>query len=111
MNPNDSLTQETLNTLNPLNLPGNEAVSQTLAQATPGTLITRVLLFAFPLAGFILFVMLIWAGFEMLSGATDKKSLDTGKQRAQAALVGFILLFASYWFIQLLEIVFGLRIL
>ena len=55
--------------------------------------------------------MLVWAGFEMVAGATEKKSLDAGKQRATAAVIGFGLLFVSYFFAQLLEVVFGLKIL
>lgn len=111
MNPSQNLTQENLSNLNPLNMEGNQAISQTLAQGNIGVILSRVLVFAFPLAGLILFVMLVWAGFEMLSGATDKKSMDSGQKRAQSALIGFILLFASYWLVQLLEVVFGLSIL
>jgi hypothetical protein len=78
---------------------------------TPAGIMSRVLVFAFPIAGLVLFVMLIWGGFEMLSGAATKKSLDAGRQRITAALVGFLLLFASYWIAQVLEVVFGVVIL
>ena len=43
--------------------------------------------------------------------AAGKKSIDAGKQRATAAVVGFMLLFASYWIAQIIEIVFGIKIL
>ena len=49
--------------------------------ASPAGIINRVLLFAFPLAGLILFVMIVWGGFEMVSGATNSKSLQAGQQR------------------------------
>lgn len=78
---------------------------------TPGGIVSRALTFAFPLAGLILFVMLVWAGFEILVGAPTKKSIDAGKQRATAALVGFLLLFAAYWIFQIVEVVFGVKIL
>ncbi|NCN24376.1 MAG: hypothetical protein GW945_02745 [Candidatus Pacebacteria bacterium] len=55
--------------------------------------------------------MLSWAGFEMLAGASSEKSLDAGKQRATAAIVGFLLLFVSYWIMQIVEVIFGITIL
>ncbi len=55
--------------------------------------------------------MIVWGGFEILTGAATKKSVDAGKQRITAALLGFLLLFATYWIGQLLEVVFGIVIL
>jgi len=79
--------------------------------STPGGILSRSLTYAFPIAGTILFVMILWGGFEMISGATESKSLEAGKQRITAAAVGFLLLFASYWITQLLQIVFNISIL
>jgi hypothetical protein len=79
--------------------------------STPGGVITEILRFAFPIAGIILFVMLILAGLKMLTGATNSKSIDEGKQMITTAVIGFIILFAAYWIAQLLEIIFGIKIL
>jgi len=92
--------------LNPL-----KGSSQAVRLSTPGGIVTRFLQFAFPIAGLILFAMLSWAGFEILTGATNQKSLDAGKQRATAAIVGFLLLFASYWLMQIVEVIFGISVL
>jgi len=101
-------TVATFNALNPLLTEGSK---QAVRLSTPGGIVSRFLVFAFPLAGLILFAMLSWAGFEILTGATNQKSLDAGKQRATAAIVGFLLLFASYWLMQIVEVVFGISIL
>lgn len=79
--------------------------------SSPGGIISRIMLFAFPIAGLILFLMLVWAGFEILSKAPSGKSIDAGKQRATAAIAGFILLFCTYWIMQIIEYVFGIVIL
>lgn len=100
-------TTEFFNALNPLYTHGNEE-SATLT--TPGAVVSRVLRYALPIAGMILFFMLLWGGFEILVGSAGKKSLDAGKQRITAAFVGFILLFVSYWIMQILEIIFGISI-
>lgn len=112
--PADPLDQADLDLFNPLLQPNaagdvNEANATELS--TPGGILSRLLTFAFPLAGLILFVMLVWAGWEILVGATDKKSIDAGKQRATAAVVGFFLLFIAYWLVQLLEVIFLAEIL
>ncbi len=77
---------------------------------SPGGVITKALDYAFPIAGMILFVMILWGGFEMLSGATSAKGKDAGKQRITAAVIGFVLLFVSYWMAKLLELIFGIKI-
>lgn len=80
--------------------------------STPGGIISRALSnFIFPIAGIILFAVLLLGGFQMLSGATNSKSLEEGKQRITSAIIGFIILFAAYWIAQLLELIFGIRIL
>ena len=109
-------TNDTFNALNPLNIaagrPGESARSPFFNQLqTPGGVLSRVLVFAFPIAGIILFLMIVWGGFEMVTGATNAKSMDAGKQRITAAVIGFILLFSSYWLMQIIETVFGLAIL
>ncbi len=73
--------------------------------------INRALEFIFPLAGLILFVMIVWGGFEMLTSAASKKGMDAGKQRVTAALIGFLVLFASYWIIQIVQEITGVVIL
>lgn len=101
------VTSETLNSLNPIKIGSGSA-----DLSTPGKIISRALkFFIFPIAGIILFIVLILGGFQMLAGANNSKSLEEGKQRITTAIIGFILLFAAYWIAQLLEIIFGIRIL
>ena len=104
------------NNLNPLYIGGAENIASVAASdqastlSTPGGIVSRVLDFLFPLAGLILFVMLVWGGFEIMMGSVSKK-IDAGKQRVTAAIVGFLLLFASYWIWQILQVVFGIKVL
>ena len=59
----------------------------------------------------VLFVMIVVGGFQMIMGGGEQKALEAGRQRVTTAIVGFILLFASYWIAQLLEQLFNIRIL
>ncbi len=99
--------EDLLNTLNPLKNYSTKAEQL----STPGGIISEILAYSFPIAGVILFVMLIMAGFKMLTGASNSSSMEEGKKMISTAVIGFIILFAAYWIAQLIEIIFGIRIL
>ena len=62
-------------------------------------------------AGLIIFFMIVAGGFLMIanSGNTDKQ--QEGKSIITAAIIGFVIVFTSYWIIQIVQIVTGLKIL
>lgn len=100
-------TSANFKSLNPLEMFGN---AEGKKLSSPGAIVSRILVFAFPLAGLILFVMIVWGGFEMLSSAASK-GIEAGKQRVTAAIIGFMLLFTAYWIFQIVEVIFGVAIL
>ncbi len=105
----DPPTSETFRLLNPFNIIGGDTAADRFS--SPTGFINRALAFLFPLAGLALFFMLVWGGFEILSKAADAKAVQAGRQRITAAVIGFTLLFTSFWIIQIVEWVFGLSIL
>ncbi len=110
----DEVTKDVIDSLNPLVQMQADDAEPDLAKklSTPGGIISRFLgHYAFPIAGLILFVMLIWGGIEIMAGSATAKSADAGKQRITAALLGFLLLFASFWIAKILEMMFGIKIL
>ena len=74
-------------------------------------IISTFLPYILSFAGVVLLFMLISGGFTMLTAVGSPEAADAGKQRISAALLGFLLLFISYWIIQILEIVLGINIL
>lgn len=62
------------------------------------------------IAGLILFIMLIAGGFQMLTSASNPEAAKAGQQRITTALVGFLIIFAAYWIVQIVEIVLGINI-
>ncbi len=112
----NTLEKQDFNKFDPLQIGGSEDITKTQASSlaktltTPGAIITRALQFAIPAAGLILFVMIIWGGFEILTSASSGKK-DAGKQRITAAVIGFVLLFGAYWIAQIIEVIFGVKIL
>lgn len=116
-NPYQAPRKEFFDMVDPLQLGGGQDILEEAPSAyaetlrSPGGIVNKALDFIFPLAGLILFFMLVWGGFEMLIGAPTKKSMESGRNRVTAAIVGFLLLFSSYWIWQIIEIVFGVKIL
>ncbi len=66
---------------------------------------TMTIIFGF--AGFGLLLMIISAGFTLLTSAGDAKQLESGKQRLTYAIVGFLVIFVAYWVVQLAGKIFG----
>ena len=64
-------------------------------------------------AGIILLFLLIFGGISMIMGAgqDNPEAAAKGKQAATSAVIGFIIIFAAYWIIQIIETITGLNIL
>ena len=80
---------------------------------TLGDLVSVLLKNAFTIAGVIFFVLLIFGGFTFIvsAGGGDAKKAEQSKKTITAAVTGLVLIFASYWIIQLIEIITGVPIL
>lgn len=78
-----------------------------------GTLTTNIVRALFSLAGIILIVILIAGGIGIIAGAgnNNPEQAAKGKQAATSAVIGFVIVFASYWIVQLIEILTGLKLL
>ena len=76
-----------------------------------GMIISRAFNFLFVIAGLLLFVNLISGGFKLMTGATDPKAQESAGKSITNSIIGFAILFAAYWIIQILEIVLGIDIL
>lgn len=82
------------------------------AYASIGSFISAVLPNIYVIAGIILFISLLAGGIMVIAGAGKGESESTkkGQQAISAALIGFLIIFASYWIIQIIEIVSGIQI-
>ena len=78
-----------------------------------GGLISTVLPNLYILAGLILLFFLIFGGLTVILGAGkgDSDQAAKGKKILTNTLIGFLIIFVSYWIIQILEIITGIPIL
>lgn len=97
-----------------LQLPGGSSIDgpvQSLGgnSMTIGSIVSGAIPFIFIFAGAGLFLMLLAAGFDFLTSAGDAKKLEMGKQRLTNALIGFLIIFISFWGVQAAGIIFGIQ--
>lgn len=78
-----------------------------------GDLVSVVLSNVLVIAGIVLLFFFIFGGISMIAGAgqDNPEKAAKGKQAATAALIGFIIIFAAYWIIKIVETITGLKIL
>jgi VIT1/CCC1 family predicted Fe2+/Mn2+ transporter len=78
-----------------------------------GGLISAILPNIYTLSGLILLFFLIFGGLAVILGAGkgNKEQVEKGKKILTGTLIGFLVIFASYWIIQVLEIITGVEIL
>lgn len=77
---------------------------------TVADLVSLVLNTVFVLAGLILLFYFLLGGFAMISsaGKGDSKAVEQAKATVTSALIGFVIVFTSYWIVKLLLSVLGM---
>ncbi len=73
--------------------------------STPGVIVNLIVSNLFVVAGIIIMFMIVGAGLSFLQnsdkGKEDAKNLATG------AVIGFLVMFAAYWIVQIVKYVTG----
>lgn len=99
--------------------PGGETVESPEAAAggllaksniTIGDIISNLLPYIFVLAGLTLFVLLILGGFGLLTSGGSPDKVKAAQGKITSAVIGFVIIFISYWLVKILEIVLGIQI-
>lgn len=72
-------------------------------------IINKLISFIFPLSGVLLFFFLVWGGYDFLLSAGNPEKIKSGQAKMTAAIIGFILLIASYLIARLVAIIFKLE--
>lgn len=72
---------------------------------------TNILTYIFVFAGLTLFIYLIIGGFGILTSAGSPDKIKAAQGKITSAIIGFVIIFISYWLMRILEIMFGISIL
>lgn len=57
----------------------------------------------FGIAGIFLLAYILWGGFDYLTSMGDPKKAEAGKNKITAAVIGFFIIFVSFWIVQLVK--------
>ncbi len=81
--------------------------------SNPASLVTIIVKNSLTVAGIILLVLIIVGGFMMIAsaGSGDQKKAASAKTMITDAVIGFLVIFLSYFIIQIIEIITGVTIL
>lgn len=74
-----------------------------------GAIVGESLKYIFAVAGILLLIYLIFGGFQYLTSAGDPKKAQEAQSKITQAVIGFVIIFASYWIVQMIAAVFGLE--
>jgi len=91
---------------------GDNKTVETLYPDT-ASLVTIIVRNSLTIAGIILLVLIIAGGFMMIAsaGSGDQKKAATAKTMITDAAIGFLVIFLSYFIIQIIEVITGVTIL
>jgi len=78
---------------------------------SPADMFNQILPYIFTIAGIILFIMIIAGGFSIFTSAGNPEKIKKGQGMLINALIGFLIIFAAYWIIQLVEFSLGLDLI
>lgn len=76
-----------------------------------GKIISALLPFIYVGAGLYLLVTLIMGGISLMTAAGDANKMKAGYGQITAGLIGFVIIFVSFFIAQILEIILGVKFL
>ena len=80
-----------------------------LSNPTIGNIIKTIIPYIYTSAGILLLLYLIYGGFSYITSLGDPKGIQTAKGKITNALVGFLIVFFSYFIIQLIAEIFNIE--
>ncbi|HWA52312.1 MAG TPA: hypothetical protein VG895_04615 [Patescibacteria group bacterium] len=81
--------------------------------ATLGNLVSLIVKIGFVVSGVLILFFLVFAGFSIIQGAgsNNPDAAKRGQQAASAAVIGFVVVFAAYWIVRLIEVIIKVPII
>lgn len=101
------ITADDLNTIEQNGLPGLRSEFSG-SSATIGGIVNVVVPYVFVAAGFLLLLYIVYGGYTMMISQGDPKALAGAKGKITNAIIGFFILFLSYWIVQGVALALGL---
>lgn len=85
-----------------------QGIGLNFAGQSLGNVVSTLLRYLFPLAGLAIMIYLVYGGYTLMTSGGNPQKLEQGKQIITNALIGFAIMFVSYWIVQVMGIMLGL---
>jgi len=76
-----------------------------------GSILSIVLRNIYVIAAIVLFIMIFVGGLGMIINAGNAEKQKQSSQTLSSAVLGFVIMFLSYWLIKIIEIITGTTII
>lgn len=80
--------------------------SEFTAPGLPAQIVSALLTFIFPIAGFITAIMIVISGIQFVTSKGDPKAAEAAKGRLTYAIIGFIVILLSFAILQTINYLF-----
>lgn len=74
-----------------------------------GDVVAAIIPYFYAFTGIALLIYLIYGGFKYMTSSGDPAKIQVGKSTIVNALIGFFIVFVSYWIVEALAMFFGLE--
>lgn len=87
--------------------------SQTVGSAYPtaSSLLNNFIPNVYIAGGIIILFMILFGGFSLITAGSDSHKVQEGGKIITSAIIGLLVLFGSYWIIQIIQVLTGVPIL
>jgi len=74
-----------------------------------GDIVSSLLPYLFAGAGLLLLIFLLYGGLSLMLSRGDPKAVESAKSKITGAVVGFVIVFAAYWLVQIVLTILGIK--
>jgi sterol desaturase/sphingolipid hydroxylase (fatty acid hydroxylase superfamily) len=92
-------------------LKNNEGISNIEAFSDVRSFVSSILPNVFVIAGLILLGLIVAGGIGFITSAGNPEAQQKSKGTITNAVLGFVIIFAAYWLIQIIQIITGIDII
>jgi len=90
---------------------GSDSIETKSGYENINSLVSIFLNNAYIVAGIVILFLVIGGGLMMIANPGNPEKQEQGKKAVTAAIAGFLIIFCSYWIIQIIQVLTGLQIL
>jgi hypothetical protein len=89
---------------------GDQGIANKPGYENLGTFLSPIIRNIYVIAGLILFFLILGGGFAIISSGGNPQQKAQGGKAITSAIIGFLIIFASFWIIQIIQFLTGIKI-